>query len=133
MGMTMGMTVSERGKMEGINLHEKLALFTEQWSPRVVSEFNESQLKLTKLEGDFVWHSHPDTDEVFLVIGGELELHFRDRVVLLKPGELLTVPRNVEHKPRAERECHILLIEASGVVNTGDAGGARTALNDVWV
>ncbi len=127
------MTASERGKMERINLGEKLALFTDQWAPRVVSEFNGSQLKLTKLEGDFVWHSHPDTDEVFLVVAGELELAFRDRTVLLKPGELLTVPRNVEHKPRAEHECHILLIEAAGVVNTGDAGGARTAPNDVWV
>lgn len=127
------MAGSERGKMEVVNLADKLGLIAEQWSPRVVAECNDYQLKLAKIEGEFVWHSHPETDEVFFVVEGELTLEFRDRTAVLRAGELLVVPRNVEHKPRAERECRILLIEPRGVVNTGDAGGERTMPNDIWV
>jgi mannose-6-phosphate isomerase-like protein (cupin superfamily) len=115
-----------------INLTEKLSTFTERWSPRVVAELNDYQFKLVKLQGEFVWHEHPDTDEAFLVIDGEMEIGFRDRTVTLRTGELFVVPKGVEHITRAARECHALIIEPRGVVNTGDAGGDLTAKNDVW-
>lgn len=116
-----------------INLAQKLALLTEQWQPRVVAELNDYQFKVVRLEGDFVWHDHKDTDEAFLVIEGRLRIDFRDGVVHLAPGEMFVVPRGVEHKPYAENEVKLLLIEPRGVRNTGDAGGERTAPNDVWV
>jgi mannose-6-phosphate isomerase-like protein (cupin superfamily) len=119
--------------MNPINLSAKLALFTEHWAPRVVAELNDYQLKLVKLQGEFVWHDHPDTDEAFLVIDGEMEIGFRDRTVTLRTGELFVVPKGVEHITRATRECSALVIEPRGVVNTGDAGGDLTARNDVWV
>ena len=116
-----------------VNLIEKLSEVSELWSPRVVAEINDYQFKLVKLEGEFVWHTHHDTDEAFLVIAGEMEIGFRDRTVTLGAGELFVVPKGVEHITRAARECHALVIEPRGVVNTGDAGGAMTARNDVWV
>lgn len=116
-----------------INLREKLARIDEPWSPRVVAEMNDYQFKLAKLEGEFVWHAHPETDETFLVVQGTLQIAFRDGEVTLRAGELCVVPAGVEHKPHAESECHVLLIEPRGVVNTGDAGGERTAPNDIWV
>lgn len=116
-----------------ISLAAKLALFSETWSPRVVAELNDYQFKLAKLRGEFVWHSHPATDEAFLVLAGELEIAFRDGVRKLSPGDLCVVPRGVEHQPRAARECHVLLVEPRGVVNTGDAGGDLTAANDIWI
>ena len=88
---------------------------------------------LVKIQGEFVWHDHQDTDDVFIVIDGEMEIELRDRVVPLRAGEMFVVPKGVEHRPRAERECHVLLVEPRGVVNTGNAGGALTAPNDVWV
>jgi mannose-6-phosphate isomerase-like protein (cupin superfamily) len=94
---------------------------------------NDYQFKLAKVEGEFVWHSHDDTDETFIVIDGELTIEFRDRLVVLKKGEMVVVPRSVEHKPSAEDECQIMLIEPKGVVNTGDSGGELTAENDVWI
>ena len=119
--------------MNAINLAEKLALFTEHWSPRVVAELNDYQFKLVKLQGEFVWHEHTDTDEAFLVLDGEMEIGFRDRTVTLRKGELFVVPRGVEHITRAARECSALIIEPRGVVNTGDVEGALTAPNDVWI
>ena len=119
--------------MNVINLADKLALFTEQWSPRVVAELNDYQFKLVKLQGEFVWHDHTDTDEAFLVLDGEMEIGFRDRTVTLRKGELFVVPKGVEHITRAARECSALIIEPRGVVNTGDAGGRLTARNDVWI
>lgn len=116
-----------------INLAQKLAKISEPWSPRVIAEMNDYQFKLVKLQGEFVWHDHKDTDEVFLVLSGEMEIGFRDRVVTLKSGELFVVPKGVEHITRAADECHALLIEPRGVVNTGDAGGALTARNDAWI
>ena len=116
-----------------INLATKLAQFSEHWSPRVVAEMNDYQFKVVKLQGDFVWHSHPDTDEAFLVLDGEMEIGFRDAAVTLRAGEMYIVPKGVEHITRASRECHALIIEPRGVVNTGDAGGSLTAKNDVWV
>ena len=99
----------------------------------MVAELNDYQFKLVKLQGEFVWHAHADTDEAFLVIDGEMEIGFRDRTVTLRAGELFVVPKGVEHITRAARECHALIIEPRGVVNTGDAGGAQTAANDVWI
>ena len=116
-----------------INLTQKLALFSDHWSPRVIAEMNDYQFKLVKLQGEFVWHNHPDTDEVFIVIAGEMSIAFRDGQVNLKAGEMFVVPKGVEHKPIALQECQMLLIEPRGVVNTGDAGGDLTAANDVWI
>lgn len=116
-----------------ISLKDKLSKIDEQWSPRVVAELNDYQFKLVKVQGEFVWHDHPDTDEVFLVLAGELTIEFRDGEVRLNSGEMYVVPRGVEHKPCAKEECHVLLVEPRGVVNTGDAGGNMTADNDVWV
>jgi mannose-6-phosphate isomerase-like protein (cupin superfamily) len=121
------------GIPEPIPLAEKLSLIHEHWSPRVVAELNDYQFKLVKFEGEFVWHAHDHTDEAFLVIAGEMEIGFRDRDVTLKAGDLFVVPRGVEHITRAARECHALLVEPRGVINTGDTGGELTAKNDVWV
>ena len=118
---------------DAINLAEKLAKFSEHWSPRVVAEMNDYQFKLVKLQGEFVWHEHKDTDEVFLVVRGEMQVGFRDRDVTIREGELFVVPRGVEHITRATRECHALIIEPRGVVNTGEAGGELTAQNDRWI
>ncbi len=119
-------------KAAPINFAQKLATFGEHWSPRVVAEMNDVQFKLVKFEGEFVWHSHEDTDEVFIVLHGEMAIAFRDRRVALKAGEMCVVPKGVEHRPEAASECHVMLVEPRGVVNTGQAGGAYTAKNDVW-
>ena len=116
-----------------INLQDKLAKFSEHWSPKIVAQMNDYHLKLVKVQGEFVWHDHPETDEVFLVVKGKLDIHFRDGVVSLNEGEMYVVPKGVEHKPVAESECHILLIEPAGTVNTGDVVSEKTAPNDVWI
>lgn len=116
-----------------INLIEKLSLIKDQWSPRVIAEMNDIQFKLVKLEGDFVWHRHDESDEVFLVVQGEMQIGFRDHEVTIRQGELFVVPKGVEHITRAAHECHALIVEPSGIVNTGDAGGGLTAANDIWV
>lgn len=116
-----------------INLEEKLARFSGYWSPRVIAEINDYQLKLAKFKGDFVWHDHKDTDEAFLVVKGSMGIELRDGIVRLAEGELFVVPKGVEHKPFAADECHVLLFEPRGTVNTGEAGGELRAENDVWV
>ncbi|SEI22366.1 cupin domain-containing protein [Pseudomonas asplenii] len=116
-----------------INFSEKYALFHEQWAPKVIAEMNDYQFKVVKIEGDFVWHSHADTDEAFIVIEGELRIDLREGAVLVGQGEMYVVPKGVEHKPYAEREVKLLLIEPRGVLNTGDQEGERTAMNDVWI
>lgn len=116
-----------------INLEDKLAKFKEHWSPRVVAEMNDYQFKLVKVQGEFVWHDHPDTDEVFIVLDGVLDIEFRDGKVTLKSGEMFVVPKGVEHKPVATSECKIMLVEPKGVVNTGAAESELTAEADVWV
>jgi mannose-6-phosphate isomerase-like protein (cupin superfamily) len=116
-----------------INFAEKLGKIGELWSPRVVAEMNDYQFKLVRLEGDFVWHQHDGTDEAFVVLEGKLRIDFRDGAVTLGPGEMFVVPRGIEHKPFAGEEVRLMLIEPRGVLNTGDAGGERTAVNDVWV
>ena len=112
--------------MEKFSLAAKLAAFDEAWQPHIVAELNGQQVKVAKLRGEFVWHSHADEDELFLVVAGALEMHFRDRVVHLGPGEALVVPRGVEHKPVAPDEAEVVLFEPASTVNTGDAGGPRT-------
>ena len=116
-----------------INLQEKLSKFSEQWSPKIVAQMNDYHIKLAKVQGEFVWHNHPETDEMFLVVNGKLDIHFRDGIVSLNEGEMYVVPKGVEHKPVAEIECHILLIEPAGTVNTGDVVDGKTTPNDVWI
>ena len=116
-----------------INLHEKLSKFTEHWSPKIVAQMNDYHFKVVKVQGEFVWHDHPETDEVFLVVNGRLDIHFRDGVVTLNSGEMYVVPRGVVHKPVAEEECHMLLVEPAGTVNTGDVVSEKTAPKDVWI
>ena len=116
-----------------LNFKQKLALFDEQWSPKVIAEMNDYQFKIVKIEGDFVWHDHPDTDETFIVLEGALRIDFRDGHVALSAGEMFVVPKGVEHKPYAESEVKMLLIEPRGVKNTGDNDGEMTAENDVWI
>ena len=120
-------------KHRAINFIEKLSLFDEQWTPKVIAEMNDYQFKLAKIEGDFVWHDHPDTDETFVVLEGQIRIDFRDGTVELSEGEMFVVPRGVEHKPYAEAEAKILLVEPRGVKNTGDKSGDLTADNDVWI
>ena len=120
-------------KYNAINFQQKFGLFAERWTPKVVAEMNDYQFKLVKLAGDFIWHDHQDTDETFMVIEGNLRIDFRDGSVQVQSGEMLVVPRGVEHKPYAETEVKLLLIEPRGVVNTGHVGGERTAVNDVWI
>jgi len=107
-----------------INLEDKLAQFSEHWAPRTVAQLNEYDIMVVKVQGEFVWHSHPDTDDFFLVLKGRLTIRLRDRAVTLGPGELFIVPRDVEHQPFAEEETHLLLIEPTGTANTGDTATA---------
>jgi mannose-6-phosphate isomerase-like protein (cupin superfamily) len=116
-----------------INLRDKLAKFADQWAPKVVAEMNDYQFKLAKIQDEFVWHSHAHTDEVFIVLDGEMVIELRSDRVELKAGEMFVVPKGVEHKPFASAECKIMLVEPRGVINTGEDGGARSVPNDVWV
>lgn len=116
-----------------INLDEKFSKFSDHWSPRVIAEMNDYQFKLVKVKSEFVWHNHPDTDEVFIVIEGILDIEFRDGKVTLESGEMFVIAKGVEHKPVAKSECKIMLVEPKGVVNTGESGGDLTAQSDVWV
>ncbi|MBT3657566.1 MAG: cupin domain-containing protein [Euryarchaeota archaeon] len=119
--------------MKSINFADKLSKFSDHWSPKVIAEMNDYQFKLAKLEGEFVWHNHPDTDEVFIVIEGSMKIELEDGVVELSAGEMYVVPKGVMHKPSAEDECQIMLVEPRGVVNTGEADSDLTAENDVWI
>ena len=114
-----------------VDLHDKLSLVSEHWSPKVVARLNDYEIKLAKLEGEFVWHTHPDTDELFLVVEGTLTIQLRDGDVTLRPGQLYVVPRGVEHCPITDGEVSVVLIEPAGTPNTGDAGGERTAVDDL--
>lgn len=119
--------------MKSINFADKLSKFSDHWSPKVIAEMNDYQFKLAKLEGEFVWHNHPDTDEVFIVIEGSMKIELEDGVVELSAGEMYVVPKGVMHKPSAEKECQIMLVEPRGVVNTGEADSDLTAENNVWI
>jgi mannose-6-phosphate isomerase-like protein (cupin superfamily) len=125
--------MSDQLRHQSINLAEKFALLSEQWQPRVVAELNDYQFKIARLQGDFIWHDHPETDEAFFVLEGELRIDLPDGPVDVAAGELYVVPRGVKHKPSAEKEVKLLLIEPRGVVNTGEEGGGRTAELDIWI
>ena len=116
-----------------INLQDKFSRFSDHWSPKVIAKMNDYQFKLVKVQGEFVWHDHQDTDEVFIVMSGSLDIEFRDGKVTLNAGEMYVVPKGVEHRPVAVDECQIMIVEPKGVVNTGDAEGELTADNDVWI
>jgi mannose-6-phosphate isomerase-like protein (cupin superfamily) len=117
---------------KAINFSEKLNLFDQHWAPKVVAEMNDYQFKVVKIEGDFVWHEHPETDETFIVLEGSLRIDFRDGHVTVNQGEMYIVPKGVEHKPYAKTEVKMLLVEPRGVINTGEENDL-TAENDVWI
>jgi mannose-6-phosphate isomerase-like protein (cupin superfamily) len=116
--------------MTKVNLYDKLARFDAHWSPKIVADMNDYHVKVVKVQGEFIWHTHDETDELFLVLEGRLTIKQRDGDVTLEQGELYVVPRGVEHMPIAEEECHILLLEPAGTINTGDTGGERTAQDE---
>ena len=119
---------------ESINFSEKLNLFNEHWQPKVISEMNNYQFKIAKIKGEFIWHSHKDTDETFIVLKGEIQIDFKDGNVVVKQGEMFVVPAGVEHRPSSNKESHIMLIEPKGVVNTGEKVDSNLrAENDVWI
>jgi len=121
-------------KYKSINFEEKLSLFSEHWTPKVIAEMNDYQFKIVKIQGDFVFHNHQDTDETFIVLEGALRIDFNDGAVEVNAGEMFVVPKGVEHKPYAEQEVKMLLIEPRGVLNTGDSDTSDlTAENDVWI
>ena len=119
--------------MKKINLEQKFSLFNEQWTPKIIAELNDYQIKIVKVEGDFVWHDHSDTDEFFFVIEGTLFIEFESETMELNAGELYVVPKGVQHRPFAHGECKVMLIEPRGVVNTGEASSDLTASNDIWI
>lgn len=116
-----------------INLQEKLSKFSEHWSPKIVAQMNDYHFKVVKVKGEFVWHDHPETDEVFLVLKGRLEIHLHDGKAILNEGEMFVVPKSAQHKPVAAEECHILVIEPFGLKNTGNVESELTAPNGVWI
>ena len=116
-----------------INFFSKFNLFSDYWSPKVVAEMNDYQFKLVKLKGNFIWHKHKETDEVFIVIEGKLSIELEKETVEINSGEMLVVPKGETHRPFAEEECKIMLVEPSGVINTGNAGGKLTAASDQWI
>ena len=119
---------------QSINFDNKFNLFKEHWSPKVIAEMNDYQFKVVKIEGDFVWHQHADTDETFIVLEGDLRIDFRDGSVNLSSGEMYVVPKGIEHKPYAEKQVKMLLIEPKGIANTGDEAASEiTAESDVWI
>jgi mannose-6-phosphate isomerase-like protein (cupin superfamily) len=123
----------EQVTYEAVSFRQKFGKFSDRFQPKVIAQMNDYQFKLARVEGEFIWHSHPETDEAFVVIDGQLTIEFRDGAVTLQAGEMFVVPRGKEHKPVAASECKIMLIEPVGTANTGDAGGDRTAPNDVWI
>ena len=119
--------------MKSVNLSEKFDKFSDYWAPRVIAEMNGYYFKLVKVKGEFVWHTHDDTDETFIVLDGELIIEFRDKTITLKKGEMIVIPKGVEHKPASREECQIMIVEPKGVMNTGNADDQLTAENDVWI
>lgn len=116
-----------------INFEEKFGKFSEHWSPKIIAQMNDYHFKLVKIQGEFVWHRHADTDEVFIVLAGAMTIHLQGGDVHLHAGEMYVIPKGVEHNTSAKEECKILLVEIGGTVNTGDAGGERTAADGVWI
>ena len=118
---------------QAIDVKEKLTRFSEHWSPKIIAQMNAYHFKIAKIQGEFVWHDHPETDEVFIILKGKLQIQFRNGSVTLNEGDMFVVPKEVEHKPVAEQECHIMLVESVGTLNTGDVVNDKTAPNDVWI
>ena len=116
-----------------INLKEKYSKFNQHWSPKVIAEMNDYQFKLVKIEDDFIWHHHDDTDEVFIVLEGQIFIEFENETIEINEGEMIVVPKGVKHKPFAKKEAKIMLVEPSGVVNTGEKENKLTAPNDQWI
>jgi mannose-6-phosphate isomerase-like protein (cupin superfamily) len=114
------------GSVDKVNIAEKLSLFDEHWSPKIVGELNGQHVKLVKLSGEFVWHHHDDEDEMFLVVNGRFRMEFRDREVWIERGEFIVVPRGVEHRPVAEEEASVMLFEPASTLNTGNVTGEMT-------
>jgi len=124
---------NEKMRSKKINLKEKFLKFSEHWSPKVIAELNDYQFKLARIKGEFVWHKHDETDEVFIVIEGKMKIELREKSIELDEGEMYVVPKGTEHRPYAEEECKIMLVEPRGVVNTGDSISELTQDNDVWI
>jgi len=118
---------------KSINFASKFKLFKDRWSPKIIAEMNDYQFKLVKIKGDFVWHDHKETDEVFIVLSGKMDIEFRDGKVCICAGEMVVVPKGIEHKPYSKDECQILIVEPKGVVNTGETGGELTSDTDIWI
>jgi mannose-6-phosphate isomerase-like protein (cupin superfamily) len=118
---------------KAINLDEKLSKFSDHWVPKIIAQMNNYHFKVVKFQGEFVWHRHNDTDEVFIVLDGEMSIAFRDGSVALKAGEMFVVPKGAEHRPFAEKECKAMLVEPAGTVNTGETSGEMTADDNVWI
>jgi mannose-6-phosphate isomerase-like protein (cupin superfamily) len=116
-----------------INFNNKYSKFLDLWTPKIIAEMNDYQIKLVKINGDFLWHSHDNTDEVFIVLDGSMEIRTEEKLVKLDSGEMYVVPKGVLHKPYAEKECKIMIIEPKGVLNTGNKKNSRTSKNDVWI
>ena len=116
-----------------VNFNEKFALFNDQWTPKVIAQMNDYQFKLVRLQGEFVWHEHTDTDETFIVLEGSLVIDFKQGSITLNAGEMVVVPKGCLHRPRAETEVKLLLVEPVGAVNTGDALSVLTAPLDDWL
>ena len=116
-----------------INLYSKFDKFGDYWSPKVIAEMNDYQFKLVKIKGEFVKHQHSDTDEVFIVIEGKMSIEFKTETIEIKNGEMIVIPKGVVHKPFADEECKVMLVEPRGVLNTGDTKGDLTAPNDQWI
>lgn len=116
-----------------INFEEKFSKFTDLWSPKIIAGMNNYHFKLVRIKGDFVWHNHKETDEVFMVIEGKMKINFRNGSVELNNGEMYVVPKGLEHKPYSEKECKVLVIESAGTRNTGDIRNERTSEDDVWI
>ena len=119
--------------MKKINFKSKFQKFDDHWSPKVIAEMNDYQFKLVKIKDDFVWHKHDDTDEVFIVLEGIIYIEFEDETIEINEGEMIVVPRGTKHKPYANEEAKIMLVEPVGVVNTGDNENELTAPNDEWI
>ena len=119
--------------MQLINLSACLRQFSEHWSPRIIASLNDQEVKLAKFQGAFDWHAHENEDELFLVVQGEFTMEFRDRSVILREGEIIVVPRGVEHRPVAEQECHVLLFEPAGIINTGNARNSDKTNSAKWL
>ena len=120
-------------EFKSINLEEKLSKFTDHWAPKIIAQMNNYHFKLVKFQGEFVWHSHDNTDEVFIVLDGVMSIAFRDGSINLKSGEMFVVPKGMDHKPFAEEECKAMLVEPAGTINTGATDGEMTADDNIWI